>query len=157
MLKKGDIILIKYKKLDLLGWVIRKITHSNYNHVAWAISDTHYLEVVGIGILIRPLKRLENKFLFEIKIRRIKNINSRKLNRAVDYAIFQNSRALRITLWITFILLAIGYKGKRPRLTCSGLIATCLAKVHWYFNQKKKPEDIIPKDIEKCTKLKVLK
>jgi hypothetical protein len=157
VIKKGDIILIRYKKKDFKEWLIRKQTNSKFTHVAWVINETEGIEVLERGIIITPLKKFYDKTKFEIKVKRIKNIDRKSINRALDYIISKEKRQNKYKLWLACILTACNYKGRKPRETCSGLMAICLAKVKWYFNQRKIPGNITPKDIEICPKLNNIK
>ena len=151
-MKRGDLLLVKYK-FDPIGWLIRKVTNGNFNHVAWVISKKQLMEIKGKGVSINSIRKYDNKFLYETKLLRIKDLEPKKIMKAITYAISLKLKRKRFTLWKTFILLFLNSKGKLPTLTCSGIIAESLSKVNWFFSEYKSPRIITPEDIATCNKL----
>lgn len=147
-MNKGDLLLVKFK-FDILGYIIRKVIKCEYNHVAWLINKNYLLEVARQGIIIREVSKYNNKFLYTTKILKLKNITPLKLTKAINYAIDKEGRKNPFKLWLTYIMILLKYQEKPFRYSCSGLIAECLSKIGFYFDKRKKPQNITPIDIIK--------
>ena len=150
-MKKGDLLLVKFR-FDPIGWIIRKATNCNYNHIAWILNKDYIIETRGRGIRINPIQRYNNKFLYKTKVLKLKGITQFKLKKALSYALINVSKGNYFKLLITYFMIFCKYQGKQPRYSCSGLIAECLSKVNFYFNKRKKPQNITPADIEKSNR-----
>jgi uncharacterized protein YycO len=144
-LKRGDIILVHYN-FDLAGWLIRLYTHSYWNHASWVMDSKHLIESKRKGIIISPINKYNNNFLFKTKIVRIKKISNIKLNKAIRLAVQQRKITPYWKQIITFTFLLFDYEGRLPKPTCSGLIAQCLYKVGIKFCSKR-PSRVTPADI----------
>ena len=147
-MKEGDILLI-FARFDPIAFIIRKATHSLFNHVAWALSKDKLLEVKSIkGIVTTPSIHYKNKFLYRTKLVRIKNISKYRLQKAIYYAIAE-SITVEDKGYFKFLLnlASIAQKQNLPKRTCSNFISEALSYVGWRFNCNKKPEYIIPEDI----------
>lgn len=149
-MKEGDILLIS-ARFDLIAFIIRKATHSPFNHVAWAISKDKLLEVKSIkGIVTTPIKHYKNKFLYRTKLLRIKKLPKYKLQKALHYAIIESVTSEDkgyFKFLLNLITIARKQKNRLSKQTCSNMLAEALAYVGWLFTDTKKPEDIIPEDI----------
>ena len=86
-MRRGDIILVNYR-LDPIAWYIKKITNSQFNHVAFVIDNERMVEGKGKGIVISPIKIYKNKLFFKMKVVRPK-LDYKSLNKAVNYALMQ--------------------------------------------------------------------
>lgn len=153
-MKKGDILLIKYK-YDPIGWLIRRITHGKWNHVALALNEYSVIEAKRNGILISPVTKYLDKRYFKYKLVRIKNIEKKRLDRTINYALKKKCKRNYLKLWISFLMVLFKSKKQLPRPTCSGFIAESLAKVNWYFNGKK-PSLITPQNIANSKKVRTV-
>ena len=148
----GDLLLVQFR-LDPVGFLIRKITKCNYNHIVWIINDEEMIEVKGRGTLISNAKKYQNKFFYKTKLLRVKDINTKVLYDCImDYALRLTVRGSYIKLWITYIRILLNKPLPHPRLTCSGFIALCLSFIGFRFIENKSPENITPFDIEKSKK-----
>lgn len=151
-IRRGDILLVKYR-FDPVGWIIRRFTHCQYNHVAWALNDHELIELRAKGRVITPLKKYLNKSFYKCKLVRIKDIDNYKLNKALERAsktIFDYPYSNAI---INFILVKLQITKKQFRLSCSGFIAYFLkTEANFYFNGKR-TFFITPADIEKSKKV----
>jgi len=152
MIKKGDILLVKYN-LDPIGWLIRKFTKSNWNHVAWVLNKYTVIESCRKGIILTPISKYKNKILYETKLKRIKNISKKDLDIAINIALKFKRKRNYFKLLLTFINVYLKINNKLPDVTCSGLISYCLSKVSFYFNKNKHPLMTVPEDINKCRRL----
>lgn len=146
-MKKGTIILVRYK-YDPIGFLIRILIKSRWNHAVWCINNQCILEAKGGGIYLVPFTKFKNNRLFEYKILNI-TISNKKLDRALDFAYKKvgtkhNYFKFLLALWTNYLT-------KKPLkiLTCSGLIATALSKVEYYFRKDKHPSKITPEDINR--------
>ncbi len=151
-MKKGDIIFVN-NPFDPVGLIIRKWTHGKWNHVVWAINEKEILEVTGGGILISPIAKYYNKFIYRTEVRRIKGIDKKDLDRAIKWAKSNIKKGTYLKLWLSYFLILSGYKKELPRVSCSGLIAVSLSRENWYFKKNKNPHKITPEDIYRCKKL----
>ena len=153
-MRRGDILLVKYK-YDPIGWLIRRATHGKWNHVAWILNEYLIIEVKRNGIIISPITRYLDKRYFEYKLVRIKRIEKKKLNEAINYALKRRYKLNYFKLWVSFLMVLFKSKKELPRPTCSGFIGESLAKVNWYFNGKK-PSLITPQNIANSKKVKAV-
>ena len=145
-MRRGDIILVNYR-FDPISWYIKRITHSQFNHVAFVIDNERVVEGRGNGIVISSIKKYENKFLFKMKVVKLK-LDYKKLNKAVDYAIIQAGKESNYFKFLYALLsLKHHYFIKPSHKTCSGMIAEVLDIVGFRFRNDKKPLQITPEDI----------
>ena len=151
-MKSGDILFVHYR-FDPVGWLIRRAINCKYNHVAWILNKSTLIEAKGGGITLNPINKFSNKLFYKTKLMRIKDISTLDLNVSLYFALIRCQKTNRFKIFITFLLIFLGYKGKYPRPTCSGIIAESLSQVGFYFNKRKKPKNITPKDILKSRRL----
>lgn len=72
MIKRGDIILV-HTPNDLVCWLIRHITDSHWNHVAWALDWDLLIESQGgKGVHLAPVTEYDIRNPKLTKIKRIK-------------------------------------------------------------------------------------
>jgi len=145
-MKKGDILLVKYK-YDPIGWIIRKVTKSNWNHACWVIDNCHVLEVRCGSVNNNHINRYLNKRFYEVKLVRIKGIKKEYMKLAIDYGMTLIKPGNYFTWLWTIVLIGFGYTGILPRHICSGLIAESLSVIDYYFRKDKSPDYITPEDI----------
>jgi len=147
-MKTGNIMLI-HSKYDPIAWLIRKITKSYWNHVAWVVHHDTLLEATASRIGLSPIGKYLN-WKYDFCFIKLKNISEEKLQQAISYALqFQTKRH-----YISYLKLLIKYylaENKVPIMgfTCSNFIARGLETINYYFiNPKfKSPYFITPKDI----------
>ena len=150
-MKKGDIILV-HSRFDPVAWLIRKATHSYWNHVAICIDNNNLLEVRGRCISISSCRKyIYNDKFYDYKIVRLKNISTKNIRKAVDYMIEINEKGY--FKWLRACLMSF-FDSKRvfPRRTCSGLIAEAFHTVGFDFRRDKLPHKITPADIDNNSK-----
>lgn len=143
---KGDILLVCYM-LDPIAWLIRRVTHSKWNHVAWFIDNDNIIEVRGRGIIISSAERYIKNKTCKYKIIRLKDISPLKLKKAINSAIKEEKQSSWFKWLWSVILIWADYSKTLPRKTCSGFIAIALSTVDFTFNLKKEPYKITPEDI----------
>ncbi len=151
-MRRGDIILVDYRWCPF-SWYIKKLTNSQWNHVAFAIDNERVVESKGNGIIISSIKQYQNKLFFRIKIIR-PILEDKKLNLAVDYAIMQKGIK---TDYFKFLYTIFSLKHdiftKLPHKTCSGMVAEVLHLVGFQFRNDKFPLEITPEDINSSRKV----
>lgn len=150
-LKLGDILLIGYRA-DPLSYLVRKFTNSIYNHAAFIYDQNRIIECKRNGVTFASINKYK-RIAKTIKILRFKEFDP-----SLAMGIFL-TRTGKQSYWkflISFILIGIGYRGKLPRDTCSGLIAECLATTGFFFRKDKLPSRITPEDINQCKMLEVI-
>lgn len=155
-MKQGDILLIK-SKYDFVGWLIRKSTNSEWNHVAIAVSDSKIIEARGGKVQINSsLKYLWNKF-YKVKILRVKYRKREDFKKVIDKAIEikNNSKKSSYFKFLIFILLLI-FKKKNPFKikTCSGFVADCFETINVEFKPSLHDYETTPEDIWNYGKFK---
>jgi len=151
-MRTGDILLIK-SRLDLVGWLIRRGTHSQWNHVAWAIDNQTLVELKAKGKRITPLNKYLNRFMYGVKLVRIKYVGVEDFIYCLDIAVNTNHYYSYTSSLVNYICVQTKILKKLPRPTCSGFIATILDKVDFWFLEKKDPNFITPADISKSDKV----
>ncbi len=150
-LQIGDILLVKYKYC-LLSWLIRKLTKSNWNHCALVIHNNNILEYRGRKLELNHITKYIRKKGYEVKLLRFEGLSEKdKYNLwLMSYLIYPYiCKGGYLKLLLTLFLLSIGYKGKLPRKTCSGLIAELFEQIGYYINLKKDSSRVTPEDINK--------
>lgn len=145
-MKPGDILLVKFR-FDLVGLLIRRVTKSDFNHVALAISDTNIIEGRGRGIIIVPSLRYINNPMYKTKLIRIRNLNKDKIKKVVNYAKTQVGKSNYLKWVICILMLACGNRKPMKRKTCSGFIADCFEQIDIKFRGDKLSHEITPADI----------
>ena len=151
-MRRGYILLVAYKN-DPIGFVIRRVTKGKWNHVVWALNEYSIIEVKRNGVLISPVTKYLDKRYFRYKLVRIKKIEKKKLDRAINYALRKKCKLNYLKLLVSFLMVLFKSKKQLLRPTCSGFIAEELAKVNWYFNSKK-PSLITPQNIANSKKVR---
>jgi len=150
-MRRGDILLMNYK-FDPIGYYIKRITHSQWNHVAFAIDNKRVVESRGNKITISNIKTRTNKFLYKTKLVRPK-LKDRQLSKAVDYAVMQVGDGNYFKFLYTLFLLKLKVTNNPPHKPCSGFIAEVLDVVGFRFCNHKKPLLITPEDIASSEKV----
>jgi len=148
---KGDILLIKYK-FDPIGWIIRIVLHSQWNHTAWALDDHNLIELKATGRKNTPLKKYMNKLLYKCKLIRIKDLYNCKVEKAVERAKKAKFDYPYSSSIINYIAIKLKISKEVPRLSCSSFIAYYLSQFDFRFNDKN-IHFITPKDIEESGKI----
>lgn len=152
-MRRGDILLIKYR-FDPIGWLIRRFTYCQWNHVAWFTNDKELVELQATGKKITPLSHYLNRLLYKCKAVRIKDIDNCKLSASVGRAEKSQFSYPYSSAIINFVLIKLKTTKDLPRLSCSGFIAYYLSQgADFYFNGIK-TWFITPKDIESSEKVK---
>lgn len=146
-MKKGDILLLHYR-IDPIGYFIRFVTRGKWNHIGLAINDKEIIEYRATRMRIRPISKFKNKHLYTMKLLRHKTATATQ----VDFVIAQmrqyNTTRPYFSMILTFLLIFLGYKGKLPRNTCSGVIAIEYAKIGVYFVTHKPLYRVFPHDFD---------
>ena len=84
-MKQGDILLVKYRWCPI-GWLIRRITHSEWNHVALSVNTHWLIESKGSGIVISSINKYLNPRLYKIQLIRLRGLKKKEIKRFVAYA-----------------------------------------------------------------------
>jgi len=150
-MKRGDILLIKYRWDFPIGFLIRKFTKSKFNHVAWAINDHELIELKATGKQRILLSHYLNRWLYKCKAVRLL-LDNCKLEKALKRAEKAQFSYPYSSAIINFILIKLKITDDLPRLSCSGFIAYYLSQVGFYFNGGN-TWFVTPKDIEKSNKV----
>jgi hypothetical protein len=161
-IQRGDILLV-HSRFSLAGWLIRKITKSYWNHVAWAVSRDTVIESLSSGVRLSPASKYRCDDPSRVKVLRIypDHITAEHLDMALTLAAthlgdrYDYPKILRL-----LVLMAMGVRrtvelGDWPhRFICSELVAGPLDKVAKFrFVDDVPVENIVPKDIDRSRKL----
>jgi len=154
--RKGDILLIS-SRCDPFSWLIMLGTHSKISHTTWILNDNYLLESRGSAISVSPISKYlgrTNKWRYKCKLYRIKKCSKEKIDKAMNYGLsLLKKRSYRKFIWSLF-LIGIGKKKKTSQLSCSGFVATCLAKVGIKLHPTKNPFFVTPGDVARSKLLK---
>jgi len=145
MIKKGDILVTSYR-LDPVAWFIRFFTESQWNHVALVINEKEVLEAKPRGIFINPIKKYQNRFLYNTVFVRPIGVDKKDINSIIAIGKKQIGIKKRRKWLVTLICLLLTLPYAVPRLTCSGLIGYLFWLIKFQFTDKI-PDTITPEDI----------
>jgi hypothetical protein len=163
MIIRGDIILTHTplkSAMDVIPWLIRKITNSHWNHVAWALGPALAVEAQG-GVGVRTISTAKLMSLGEdyYCIMRIKPgyLTARRLEKALERA--HESQGKIYDWWLIFQLFWLYLTGSRKckeagdwdnAWICSELIARPLWEAaEFVFTPRVPVGNIVPADIRK--------
>lgn len=122
-------ILLVHNKYDPMAWLIRKYTHSEWNHCCFILNEHEIIDCKSTGIKIRPIKRYLNKYLYKTKLMRLEGITQQ--DKANMYYYISILVPVIKTNYFKFLkTLYFLYKHNDrllPSFTCSGFISTCLS------------------------------
>jgi len=154
-LKKGDILLIHSR--SIIGWWIRTVTQSWWNHTAWVIDDGfNIIEAEYDVVRINPITRYQIGDRRKVRILRIDGIPEEILSDAVDLAVAKEGKIYDYKLFCNLLKLYI--KNMREyipakdwnfALICSELIAESLYESAGFkFRDDIPVKNIVPADID---------
>lgn len=144
MIKQGDILLISYN-FDPICWFIQYKTKSRWSHIAWALNKRECISAHGTGIEIDKIKKFNNKWLYKIKVIRLKKIKYNQIKKVTRILKKQQNKYNYLKFIANFFY--IGFTGKRKFNvpTCALFVASALMKVGYYI-RKKNITFIVPED-----------
>jgi hypothetical protein len=108
-MRKGDILLVDYR-YDPIGWLIKWVTKSKYNHVAWALNEFVVIEATGRGIKTTALSKYLNCPLYSIKLIRFKDLCKTKIKKISKRLVKQQCKTPYWRFLLSYILVWIGIK-----------------------------------------------
>ena len=124
-MRKGDILLINYF-FDPIGWLIKWVTHSKWNHIAFALNEFVVIEGTGRGVKTTHLSKYLDKRWFTIKLIRFKDLSKPKINKLAVDLVSQRTKTPYWKFFISYFLVAFGCK---PLCTnCSLLLYEALKR-----------------------------
>lgn len=146
-MRKGNILLVHFKWCPV-GFLIRFLTKSYWNHVAWFLDDKTLIESIRGNIRVIPISNYANKVFYNTKIVKISKIDPITVFVALLEAQARKTYK-KSSYWKHLLtILSISLKIKGFHLSCSGFIANCLELFDIKFNNK--PSYLItPEDINK--------
>jgi hypothetical protein len=142
-MRQGDLLLIRHQ-YDPLGWLIRKVTKSEWNHIAWAMNSHWLIESKGTGIVMSSIRKFQNKRLYKIKLIRIKDLSKSKIKKVSEILYRRRCRWNYFTFLLTYLLTICGSK-YRPCMSCSWFIADGL-RIAGYRITKQHLRYVTPED-----------
>ena len=156
-MKRGDIMLVRGK--GFVSHMIRRITRSEWSHVAWVLSEQDLLEsdyeVFGEkGVQIEPVATYANNkksiirlSLLEEYVEKAISIASSKIGHRYDASLFL-SLFWRWVLSFVFFWKSSTLRNQRHGWICSELVATPLYESCYFrFRDDIPVENIVPEDI----------
>lgn len=157
MLKRGDILAVHSKKSPI-GWLVRQVTDSYWNHVAWVLDENTIVEAGAmIGVEINPINRYNIYDPTEVKVLRIKPglVSQSGLDSAIDDA--KSMAGSHYDWWLIVQLLWLYLTGRIRKVNaddnekwwiCSEIIAKLLWKrAGFKFDDNIPPQNITPAHI----------
>jgi len=139
----GDIVLAR--NYGILGWLIRKITGTKYNHVCIYVGNGTLVDTDFFGIRYRAYRAYKS---IPHKIVRVKKIDYKITHRVCKYA--RSLVCKRYSLKRLFRL-----ADDLDRYTCSHLVNECYAQ--YGITLSSKGAKCTPADIEKSKRVVVVK
>jgi len=101
---RGDLILLYYK-YDPIGFLIRRKTHSNWNHIGVALNETHMVDLRATKLRITHINDFLNSPIYKIKLLRINNLPSETTEHLINTLYAQpKKRIYWKMLWKFFLL-----------------------------------------------------
>jgi hypothetical protein len=149
-----DILLI-HTKYCPISWLIRKYTHSEWNHCVFILNSKEIMDCKSTGLKIRPLKSYLSKF-YKVKLLRLDGLTEKDKLKISAYMalIISISQTKHLTksnyfkFLKTLFLILINHEGTFPTFTCSSFISTCLELgAGFYIDIAKYTPNITPEDI----------
>ena len=108
-MKKGDILLINYK-FDPIAYLIKLVTKSKWNHVAWALNEFMLIEVTGKGIKINPISKYLHSPLYNLKLIRLKDLSKSKIKKVSKRLLAQRGKIHYWKFFLSYFLVGFGLK-----------------------------------------------
>ncbi len=151
----NNYILLVHYKFDPVALLIRLYTKSTWNHCAYLSTKNNCLiESKRSGIVISPISKYNNPWLYKIKLLKIKNHSKNELKNMEMYLFQQvTTKTSYFSHFKTFLGILLGYKPFISKKTCSGLIAYAFAQEGRIFSYKD-IDFITPEDIRKACEVK---
>jgi len=165
-LTRGDIVLVHTPR-SFICWLIRKVTDSHWNHVAWYIGDDRLVEAQGgEGVHYSPVSRYDLDDDLSTQAVRILPgiIHPVSMDAAIRIACQADGKRYdwKLILSLMWLYLTGSRKRKEARdwncgWICSELIAMPLWKVcRFKFRNSVPPENTVPADIAESGKVAYL-
>ena len=161
-IERGDILLV-HSRFNLVGWLIRKITKSYWNHVAWAVSHDIVIESISSGVQLSPVTKYKYEDPKYVRVLRFypDHITREQIDMSLAVATthigdkYDFPKILQL-LWLMIIGMRreLDLKDIDSRFICSELVAEPLYRIaKFQFVDDVPYENIIPKDIDRSRKL----
>lgn len=150
---KGDVLLV-YAKFDPVAWLIRRVTKSQWNHVALVIDESRLIEARGTAVSICPVTKYTN-WKYNIRLMRFPQFSRSQLQEVVEYVTqFQSRRSYWRYVKTLLHIICFGDYTVRSVVTCSGLLARGFENIGYKFANKN-TNLITPEDIANSSGLNV--
>jgi len=118
----GDILLIRYK-IDPLGWIIQWFINSRWNHSTFIIDEKYLFDCTSAGNKVKPIKKYQKKFLYEIKLIRFVTLTDEEKVRIYKKVIELSSFKKPGDPLFVLALIQVALKKKPIINVCSGTVA----------------------------------
>lgn len=146
-MKQGDILLI-HSRFDPIAWLIRIITKSQWNHVAWALHNLVLIEITSTGTKTVFLSKYINPFFYKLKLIRFKYLSEEQINRiSQNLLMIQDYKISFLKFYLSLFLALLGIKSHL--INCAGII-DLLLKQEGYFLKRKNRKFVTPEDFNSC-------
>ena len=144
--KLGDILLVK--NYGLLGWYIRKVTKSKYNHCCIYVGRGIVVDTDFWGVRYRRLSAYDR---FSHKLIRVKNIPKKTLHKVCKYARTLTNMGKKYSIFSLF-----GIKNELGKsCNCAQLVNSVYAKYKIILSDKF--IRVSPADIERSKLIYIVK
>jgi len=146
-IKRGDLILLYYR-FDPIAWLIRRKTHSKWNHIGVALHGTKIIDLRATKLRYAKISRFTKSCIYKIKILRIKNLTPEIREHLINTLAKQSEiRHYFKMLWKFFLMFF-----NIPTdicLSCSEVIAQALREKNIDICSGKDVRLITPEDFNK--------
>jgi len=147
-LQSCDILLVCYY-FDFIGFLIRKVSKCNYNHVELIINDKFTIGAKGNGIKKSKITKYSNKFLYKTKLLRINGLTEEEKEKIIYCAEAQMGDKYSYLAYLYNAYL--NWRGKATAfINCCSFINLCFSVVNRDIRKDQNIFKTTPKDIEKA-------
>jgi hypothetical protein len=144
---QGDILLTSYH-FDPLSCIIRMGTKSQWSHISWILNKKEAISAHGTGVRIEKIKKFKNKFLYTVKVIRLKHLSSKQIRIVSRKLCKQQNHYNYFKFVLNLFHLLFTHKRKYNIPTCAFLIASELMRVGYYI-KKNNLKYIVPEDFNR--------
>jgi len=154
-MREGYIILVSHK--GIIPYLIKKITHSKFNHVGFFVNSNEIVEA-NFGGIVRTkfieYQEKKNQGILEYSLYSVKGLTHLKFQVIRQYLISKIGLKYDVTQFISLALFLIFNISRKiepidvqKRFICSELIAEAFHEVNLTFSKNIDPDCITPSDI----------
>lgn len=153
-MKRGDIILLYYK-YDPIGFLIRRKTHSNWNHSGVALSETQMVDLRATKLRITHINDFLNSSIYKIKLLRVENLTDEAREYLIETIYAQPKKRIYWKMLWKFFLLFFNIPSNIV-ISCSEVIVKALREKNIDLVPDKDVRLVTPEDINRSNLVSVI-